>query len=204
MGVMAKVKNSELTDEEQAEWASLWERTQLMFDAQKEESHKRRLATAEKKLKRMGMEEPPLDLSLIKRALLIYSRVHRYVKSLKDAGVEKRDMVLAFDLWPISKAVYEFLDWERSEIHDLEVRDKREDLYSLAMNHAKEDPKVAAKMLERMDRKNFGDDEDKSRGERVQVNYNLPNLTLAWISPGGKAMPVPQVQVPAIDIPVQQ
>ncbi len=198
---MAKVKHSGLSREEETEWASLWERTRLMFDSQKEESHRRRLAAAEKKLKRMEMAEPPVDLSKIKRALLEFSRVHRYVKSLQTAGVEKRDMVLAFELWPISKAVYEFLDWERGEMHDLEVRDRREELYDLAMNHARGDSKVAAKMLERMDRKNFGDDEEKGRGERVQVNYNLPNLTLAWISPGGKALPVPQVPVQAIDVP---
>ena len=147
----------------EAEWDALWERVQLMFDEDAEAAYNRRVEVAQKKLKRAGLEEPPLDMAKIKKALVRYSHTLRYSMALEEAGVSKLDMQTALDLWPMAKSAVEFLNKVRDGTWEIESVEKvaryREQLDKLATDDkgkCKASVKAVMFALGQMDRKHFG------------------------------------------------
>lgn len=147
----------------EAEWAKLWERVMLMFDEDAEAKYNLRCEVAKKKLKRAGLEEPPLDMLKIKKALVVYSRTLRYRLALDEADVSRLDMQTALDLWPAAKSAVEFVNKVRDGEWELESVEKvvryREQLDKLATDDkgkCRASVKAVMFALGQMDRKHFG------------------------------------------------
>lgn len=174
-----------MNDEEkksiEAEWDALWGRVQLMFDEDAEAVYNRRVEVAQKKLRRAGLTEPPLDMAKIKKALVRYSHTLRYSMALEEAGVSKLDMQTALDLWPMAKSAVEFLNKVRDGTWEIESVEKvaryREQLDKLATDDkgkCRASVKAVMFALGQMDRKHFGqaagaqaDEEDESAKRRT-------------------------------------
>ena len=143
-------------------WDALYRRARLMLDEDGVAAESRRMETAERKLKRAGLDAPPVDLDLVKRTLLEYERTKRYALALESTAATKDEMNLAYDLWPESKTVYEYVqrmrDAARSQEMD-EVADLATDKLKTLLKDDKGKCLVNAKLvmstLERLDRKRF-------------------------------------------------
>lgn len=133
-----------------------------MLDDDGEASFARRKETAARKLRRAGLDAPPIDVDLVKRTLLEYARTKRYVPALESTGATKDEMNIAYDLWPESQTVYEYVqrmrDAARSQEMD-EVADLATDKLKTLLKDDKGKCLVNAKLvmstLERLDRKRF-------------------------------------------------
>lgn len=144
------------------QWDALYGRARLMLDEDGVAAESRRRETAERKLKRAGLDAPPVDLDLVKRTLLEYARTKRYALALESTAATKDEMNLAYDLWPESKTVYEYVqrmrDTARSQEMD-EVADIATDKLKVLLRDDKGKCLVNAKLvmstLERLDRKRF-------------------------------------------------
>ena len=143
-------------------WDALYGRARLMLDEDGVAAESRRRETAERKLKRVGLDAPPVDLDLVKRTLLEYARTKRYALALESTAATKDEMNLAYDLWPESKTVYEYVqrmrDAARSQEMD-EVADLATDKLKVLLKDDKGkclvNPKLVMSTLERLDRKRF-------------------------------------------------
>ena len=143
-------------------WDALYGRARLTLDEDGVAAESRRRETAERKLKRAGLDAPPVNLDLVKRTLLEYARTKRYALALESTAATKDEMNLAYDLWPESKTVYEYVqrmrDAARSQEMD-EVADLATDKLKVLLKDDKGKCLVNAKLvmgtLERLDRKRF-------------------------------------------------
>lgn len=144
-------------------WDVLWERTQLMFTDADVDSYHRRLETAAKKLKRAGLEAPPVDLAACRAAMVEYASTLQYKKSLRKNGVSAADFVTAKDLCPELAMVLEFVRKVRDEYQDAENEEVGESAKKTLVISAKggEVPKGAITsamfLLGHIDHKRFGD-----------------------------------------------
>ena len=179
------------TDEQ---WAALYERARLMLDEDGVASESRRKETSARKLRRAGLEAPPVDIALMKRTLLEYSRTKRYALALESTGATKDEMNLAYDLWAEAKTVYEYVqrmrDAARSQDMD-EVADLATDKLKVLLRDDKGkclvNAKLVMKTLERLDRKRFGEDGGgmgagaKKDGGGEPMVYQISNVQLNLI-----------------------
>lgn len=143
-------------------WAELYARAKIVLDDEGEAQETKRKGIALKKLKRAGLDAPPVDIGRVKRALLAYAETKRYTRSLKSVGASKEEMNLAYDLWPESKTVYEYVqrmrDEERSqdmeEVSDI-AAEKLKKLLEDDNGKCLVNAKLVMQTLERLDRKRF-------------------------------------------------
>jgi len=164
-----------------------------MLDDGGVEQEEKRKATAKRKLERAGLEAPPVDLDLVKRTLVVYSGAKRYAAALDVTGATKDEMNIAYDLWPESKTVYEYIqrmrDAERSqemeEVADL-ATDKLKKLLNDDAGKCGVNAKLVMQTLERLDRKRFGEAQEaanaaKKDGASDPMVYQISNVQLNLI-----------------------
>ena len=174
-------------------WDVLYARARLMLDDGGVEQEEKRKATAKRKLERAGLEAPPVDLDLVKRTLVVYSGAKRYAAALDVTGATKDEMNIAYDLWPESKTVYEYIqrmrDAERSqemeEVADL-ATDKLKKLLNDDAGKCGVNAKLVMQTLERLDRKRFGEAQEaanaaKKDGASDPMVYQISNVQLNLI-----------------------
>ena len=172
------------------EWDALYARARLVLDDDGVSAEERRKATAKRKLARAGLDAPPVDIALVKRTLVEYARTKRYQLALDMTGIGKDDMNLAYDLWPESKTVYEYVQRMRNEERTREmdeVADLATDKLKVLLRDDKGKCMVNAKLvmetLERLDRKRFGDDGGAGSGPKKDgggspMVYQISNVQL--------------------------
>jgi len=126
----------------------------------------------------------------VKRTLVEYARTKRYQLALDLTGIGKDDMNLAYDLWPESKTVYEYVQRMRNEERSREmdeVADLATDKLKVLLRDDKGKCMVNAKLvmetLERLDRKRFGDDGGAGSGPKKEgggspMVYQISNVQL--------------------------
>lgn len=185
-----------------AEWGALYARACLALDEDGAAQERKRKDVAEKKLKRAGLVSPPVDLSLVKRTLVEYARTKRYGLALESTGIGKDDMNLAYDLWPESKTVCEYVgrmreaarSQEMEEIADL-ATDRLKVLLKDDKGKCLVNAKLVMQTLERLDRRRFGEEQGgaaKKDGDgRDPLVYQISNVQLNLIGTDAirKALP---------------
>ena len=136
----------------------------MMLDDEGVEREEKRKAVTLKKLRRAGLEAPPVDLDLVRATLLEYAECMKYTEAVKKTGIAKRDMAVAFDLWPESKTVEEYICRVRDEEYERKRADVvstlREQMEKLATDDKGEcgaNVKAVLFGLERLDRRHFSD-----------------------------------------------
>lgn len=187
------------TDEQaNRQWNALYGRARLMLDDDGVAQESRRKETAARKLKRAGLDAPPVDIALVKRTLLAYAATKRYSLALESTAATKDEMNLAYDLWPESKTVYEYVQRMRDEARSQdmeEVSDLAADKLKVLLRDDKGKCLVNAKLvmqtLERLDSKRFGEDVAKSNGAKrggdgEPMVYQISNVQMNLI--GGDAV----------------
>ncbi|MBO7688634.1 MAG: hypothetical protein J6V72_19810 [Kiritimatiellae bacterium] len=149
-------------DSEVAGWRELYARARLMLDEEGVAREERRKEVAAKKLRRAGLEAPPVDLGLVKRTLVSYAGCRRYGPALESTGAKREEMSLAYDLWPEAKTVYEYVqrmrDVERAQDADEALdlaTDKLKTLLKDDRGECKVDARLVMQTLERLDRKRY-------------------------------------------------
>lgn len=194
---LTKTRGAALTADEERRWESLLGDAMLSLDEQEEAQHAKRLEAAAKKLRRLGLSEPPVDRARVVRFLLAYRGTGRYRESLSSAGLTFSAATLAYDLWPESKAAMEYArrlkQREREEVENDEIVDAARD--GLRRLVSEDDCRLSQKAvsfaLERLSRRDFGEEgADGKAGSRARatVNYNLPGLTLNLITAPAAAL----------------
>lgn len=173
------------------EWDALYERARLVLDEDGAAREEKRKEVAAKKLKRAGLDALPVDLGLVKRALVEYARTKRYLPALESTGIGKDDMNLAYDLWPEAKTVYEYVQRMRDEVRSQELEevadlatDKLKTLLRDDEGKCMVNAKLVMQTLERLDRRRFGEDQGGSVGARnggegrTPLVYQISNVQL--------------------------
>ena len=175
-------------------WAELYSRARLMLDDDGVAQEGKRKEVAAKKLKRAGLDAPPVDIGLVKRTLLEYAHTKRYALALESTAATKDEMNLAYDLWPESKTVYEYVQRMRDaaksqameEVADL-ATDKLKVLLKDDKGKCLVNAKLVMKTLERLDRKRFGEEAAgmgaaaKKDGGGEPMVYQISNVQLNLI-----------------------
>lgn len=175
-------------------WAELYSRARLMLDDDGVAQEGKRKEVAAKKLKRAGLDAPPVDIGLVKRTLLEYAHTKRYALALESTAATKDEMNLAYDLWPESKTVYEYVQRMRdaAKSQDMEeVADLATDKLKVLLKDDKGkclvNAKLVMKTLERLDRKRFGEEAAgmgaaaKKDGGGEPMVYQISNVQLNLI-----------------------
>lgn len=174
-----------------SEWDALYERARLILDDDGVAQEEKRKEVAAKKLNRAGLKEPPVDLDLVKRTLVEYARTKRYHLALESTGVGKDEMNIAYDLWPESKTVYEYVQRMRDKVRSQEMEevvdiatDKMRVLLKDDKGKCLVNAKLVMQTLERLDRKRFGEEQGVVGGARnggeghEPLVYQISNVQL--------------------------
>lgn len=174
-------------------WDALYGRARLVLDEDGAAAEAKRREVAAKKLRRAGLDAPPVDLGLVKRALVEYARTKRYLPALESAGVGRDDMNLAYDLWPEAKTVYEYVRRMRDEARGQEMEevadlatDKLKTLLRDDEGKCMVNAKLVMQTLERLDRRRFGEDGScadgaKGGGDGEPMVYQISNVQMNLI-----------------------
>lgn len=177
----------------ETEWDALYGRARLVLDEDRAAAEAKRREVAAKKLRRAGLDAPPVDLGLVKRALVEYARTKRYLPALESAGVGRDDMNLAYDLWPEAKTVYEYVRRMRDEARGQEMEevadlatDKLKTLLRDDEGKCMVNAKLVMRTLERLDRRRFGEDGAsadgaKGGGDGEPMVYQISNVQMNLI-----------------------
>lgn len=187
-----------------SEWDALYGRARLMLDDDGAEQEAKRREVAAKKLRRAGLNAPPVDLDAVRRTLVEYARTKRYLLALESTGMSKDDMNLAYDLWPESKTVYEYVQRMRDKVRSQEMEevvdiatDKMKVLLKDDKGKCLVNAKLVMQALERLDRKRFGEDQVGAGGARNggegrdPLVYQISNVQLNLVGTDAirKALP---------------
>lgn len=176
-----------------SEWDALYERARLVLDEDGVAAEAKRREVAAKKLRRAGLDAPPVDLDAVRRTLVEYARTKRYLLALESTGIGRDDMNLAYDLWPEAKTVYEYVQRMRDEVRGQEmeeVADLATDKLKVLLRDDKGKCLVNAKLvmqtLERLDRRRFGEDRaaadgEKGGGDGEPMVYQISNVQMNLI-----------------------
>ena len=203
-----------LPSEADRRWDALYARARLMLDDEGVASEAKRKATAERKLKRMGLEAPPVDLELVKRTLVMYAGTKRYLMSLEATGVTKDEMNLAFDLWPEANTVYEYVQRMRDRARTQEMEeavdlatDKLKTLLKDDKGKCLVNAKLVMSTLERLDRKRFGEDAVAGSGVKKDggdpMVYQISNVQMNLIGDAALRAALPAGGVVDVDAVVK-
>lgn len=198
-----------------AEWDALYARARLTLDDDGAAQERKRKEVAEKKLKRAGLDAPPVDLALVKRTLVEYARTKRYGLALESTAATKDEMNLAFDLWPEAKTVYEYVqrmrDAARSqdmeEVADL-ATDKLKTLLKDDKGKCLVNAKLVMQTLERLDRRRFGEDGAEAGGAKGGADgdpmvYQISNVQMNLIGSDAIRSALPSGGVVDVDTVVK-
>ena len=182
------------TNGDEKEWDALYARARLLLDDDGVAQEDKRKEVAAKKLRRAGLAAPPVDLGLVKRALVEYARMKRYHLALEVSGISRDDMNIAYDLWPESKTVYEYVQRMRDRVRSQEmdeIADTATEKLKVLLRDDKGKCLVNAKLvmqtLERLDRKRFGEDVGMAAGGAKKdaggdpMVYQISNVQLNLI-----------------------
>jgi hypothetical protein len=196
------------------EWDALYARARLVLDDDGVSAEERRKATAKRKLDRAGLKAPPVDIGQVKRTLVEYARTKRYQLALDMTGIGKDDMNLAYDLWPESKTVYEYVQ----RMRDVERTQDMDDVADLATEKLKTllkddkgkclvNAKLVMKTLERLDRKRFGEDAVAGAGVKKDggdpMVYQISNVQMNLIGDAALRAALPAGGVVDVDAVVR-
>lgn len=186
------------------EWDALYGRARLVLDEDGAAQEEKRKEVAAKKLRRAGLDAPPVDLDLVRRTLVVYASTKRYVLALESTGISRDDMNLAYDLWPEAKTVYEYVQRMRDEVRGQEMdevadlaTDKLKTLLRDDEGKCLVNAKLVMQTLERLDRKRFGEDQGGAGGSRNggegrdPLVYQISNVQLNLVGTDAirKALP---------------
>lgn len=172
----------------ESSWAELLDRAMSSLDEEDVMALEKRRESAKRKLARRSSAEMPFDEQKVKAFLLKYSIVGKYSETAESIGVKKAELLDAYDFWPESRVVYDYVVRRRKQAREIEndeiLEDARNGLRRLVTVEGCElDQKSVLFAIERLDRKSFGRDAVKEGGGNVQVNYHLPGLTINMIQP---------------------
>lgn len=176
----------ELSPDEAERWARLEKSMLLSLDEHEAESLERRRAAARRKLERFGLAEPPIDRVGVQRFLLAYSGLDKnQSKCLKEVGVSKDAVLTAYELWPESRLVMEYVRRRRDKSMEMDNEGLVENaVRGLDRMMTEDGLKLNANAimfaLERLAPERFGAKKKVSEGE-AQVVYNIPGLTLNMV-----------------------
>lgn len=187
---MSKTENKAAEEE----WDALYKRARLLLDDEGIAQEKKRKEVAANKLRRAGLEAPPVNLDLVRKTLVAYAHTKRYHLALEETAISKDDMNLAYDLWPEAKTVYEYVQRMRDRVRSQEmdeIADTATDKLKVLLKDDKGkclvNAKLVMKTLERLDRKRFGEDgggmgagAKKDAGGEPMV-YQISNVQLNLI-----------------------
>ena len=81
--------------ERERRWAELYVRAKMMLDDEGLAQEEKRKDVAAKKLRRAGLEAPPVDLQKVKATQLKYAECMKYSEAVKATGITKSDMACA-------------------------------------------------------------------------------------------------------------
>lgn len=177
---------SQLTSDEAERWARLEEAMLVSLDDHETDSLERSRRTAQKKLARRGLSEPPIDRAAVQRFLLAYSALDRSQGAcLKACGVPKDMVLTAYDLWPESKFVRDYLAHRRHRSVEMDNEDLVESARDglrrvMTEDGSKLNANAIMFALERLDPETFGAKRKAAESE-AQVVYNIPGLTLNMV-----------------------
>lgn len=198
-----------------AEWGELLNRAMLSLDEAGMDQFNKRKAVAAKKLNRQGLQSPPVDLAKVKEMLLLYHGGKTHSTAVKETGIAQDDVLTAYDLWPESRTVLEYIRERRHqklELENIELIEKAQERLKDALDDVDGSTKVNPKILElslaRLDRKRFGDGGGIGNGngsgssqltyEITNVQINLPGGNMDGVFPKGGVIDVDEV-VKALD-----
>ena len=166
------------------EWDLLLERCLTSMDDQAQERLDRRREVVARLLAKRGLKEPPVDKQKVKDFLLNYAKLEkRHGKCMEEVGISKGDLLAAYDLWPESRFVMEYLREKRHQARELDNEDMLDEAREgISMMNTVEECRLNAKTLihtiSSLDRKTFGDAKHGGAGGRSQVTYVIPSLTV--------------------------
>lgn len=181
------------TNSDEKEWDALYARARLLLDDDGVAQEDKRKEVAKKKLERAGLDVPPVDLALVKQTLVAYAQTKRYHLALEMSGISRDDMNIAYDLWPESKTVYEYVQRMRDRVRSQEmdeIADTATDKLKVLLRDDKGkclvNAKLVMKTLERLDRKRFGEDSGMGAGAKKDAGgepmvYQISNVQLNLI-----------------------
>lgn len=152
----------------EARWSRLEQLARLNLEDEGLATLERQEGKVSRRLARMGLSGPPVDVLKVKRFLVGYGDSEkRFDEQLKEVGLSRQDLYLAWKVWPVAKVVYEFVKDARraarleAMVDDSDVAARR----LLTEDECKLSAKMAMFALERLDRKHFGESEEGG-GER--------------------------------------
>ena len=177
-----------LTSEELAKWGELLAMAESAMDDSERSSYEKRRAKDAEVLSdgRRRYEHPEREAAI--RFLIEYAKCEgRFMECVRASGATKLEVTTATSTIPEVRAVYKHVRGVRERLSELEnediVADAREAMRRLLTESECElNAKAAIFALERLDRKSFGSVKAEGDGERAQVVYNIPNLTVNMIS----------------------
>lgn len=182
---------SQAADKATGEWDALYERARLVLDDEGIAQEQKRKEVAANKLKRAGLDAPPVDLDKVRKTLVAYSKTKCYHLALEATDISRDDMNLAYDLWPEAKTVYEYVQRMRDNVRSQdmdEVVDLATDKIKTLLRDDKGkclvNPKLVLKTLERLDRKRFAEPVDgqggaKKDGDHDPMVYQISNVYMS-------------------------
>lgn len=177
---------TQLSPDEAERWARLEQSMLLSLDDHEIEGLERRRAAARRKLERFGLAEPPIDRVGVQRFLLEYSSLNsNQGECLKKVGVSKDAVLTAYELWPESRLVMEYVRRRRELVKEIDnegLVDKAERGLERVMTEdgVKLNANAIMFALERLAPERFGAKKKVAEGE-AQVVYNIPGLTLNMV-----------------------
>lgn len=195
----------ESENELEKRWAELYVRAKMMLDDEGLAQEEKRKDVAAKKLRRAGLEAPPVDLQKVKATLLKYAECMKYSEAVKATGIMKSDMACAFDLWPEAKTVEEYICRVRDEEYERKRADVvsglREQMEKLALDdkgECKANIKAIMFGLQNLDRRRFGeavsdgDDAERrvlpSRNGGILINIQGDAAKVCAVAPNPEAL----------------
>lgn len=180
-----------LTDDEQTAWFRLCSNMFTSLDDIEAERYEKWCRTAAKKLRRVGLEEPPIDKAAVVRFLLKYAELKKSQgKCVAESKIDKVMLLTAYDLWPVCNFVRNYIADLLKQVHEIEndeiLSEAREGLRRLNTDEeCKLNAKTVMFTLAGLDKSSFAKKDEQSSSGKQQIVYNIPNLSLTMImSPG--------------------
>lgn len=151
-------------------WETLWDRVRISFSDEDEDSYRRRLGTAEKKLKRMGLAEIPVSVDAAKGAVLEYVQTQKFNKALEHHGLSYADFDLVVNLCPEVAMGVEYARRLRNSARAARAEKYADDAEELLARSAQGEnvPKSSVTsamfLLGKIEKERYGDDVGRLKG----------------------------------------
>lgn len=158
-----------------------------MLDDAERAAYEKRVAKDNELLPDGSRRFPHPEKDSVIRFLIEYAKCEsRFADCVKKAGVSKLTVSSSTNVIPDLRVVYKHIHEMRARLRELENEDllqaAREANERLLTDEECElNAKAVIFNLERLDRKSFGPAKIESGGDRAQVVYNIPSLSLNLI-----------------------